>query len=301
MKIVFLGTSNFSVACLETLLKSKHEVLAVVCQPDKPSGRGNKLTSPPIKTFASEHNIKVLQFNKIRLDGVEPLKALKPDALVVAAYGQILSQEILDIALPINVHGSLLPKYRGASPIQTALINGDTETGITIMKMVYEVDAGDILLQEKLNILPDDNAETLFEKMGKLGGKLIVKALDMIELGEAKFIPQDNSKATFTKMLTKESAEIDFNDTAKNIVNKVRGYYKNPTAYFVHNNEKFKVFKAEERENLTKLLNGHIISANSKDGLVIKCQDGAVEILELQAPNSKRMTAKAYLNGKKIE
>ena len=301
MKIVFLGTSNFSVACLEALLKSKHEVLAVVCQPDKPSGRGNKLTSPPIKTFASEHNIKVLQFNKIRLDGVEPLKALKPDALVVAAYGQILSQEILDIALPINVHGSLLPKYRGASPIQTALINGDTETGITIMKMVYEVDAGDILLQEKLNILPDDNAETLFEKMGKLGGKLIVEALDKIELGEAKFIPQDNSKATFTKMLTKESAEIDFNDTAKNIVNKVRGYYKNPTAYFVHNNEKFKVFKAEERKNLTKLLNGHIISANSKDGLVIKCQDGAVEILELQAPNSKRMTAKAYLNGKKIE
>lgn len=301
MKIVFLGTSNFSVASLEALLKSKHEVLAVVCQPDKPSGRGNKLTSPPIKTFASEHNIKVLQFNKIRLDGVEPLKALKPDALVVAAYGQILSQEILDIALPINVHGSLLPKYRGASPIQTALINGDTETGITIMKMVYEVDAGDILLQEKLNILPDDNAETLFERMGSLGGKLIVKALDMIELGEAKFIPQDNSKATFTKMLTKESAEIDFNDTAKNIVNKVRGYYKNPTAYFVHNNEKFKVFKAEERENLTKLLNGHIISANSKDGLVIKCQDGAVEILELQAPNSKRMTAKAYLNGKKIE
>lgn len=301
MKVVFLGTSNFSVSCLKALLASKHEVLAVVCQPDKPSGRGNKLTAPPIKTFAQENNLKVYQFNKIRVDGVETLKSLKPDILAVAAYGQILSQEILDISLPINVHGSLLPKYRGASPIQSALINGEEETGITIMKMVYEVDAGDIILQEKIKIMPDDNAETLFDKMGELGGKLLVKALDLIENGKAKYTPQNNLEATFTKMLTKESAEINFNDTAKNIVNKVRGYYKNPTAYFIHNGEKFKVFKAVEQKNLTKLINGHIISANSKDGLVIKCLNGAVEILELQAPNGKRMSAKAYLNGKKFE
>lgn len=301
MKVVFLGTSNFSVSCLKALLASKHEVLAVVCQPDKPSGRGNKLTAPPIKTFAQENNLKVYQFNKIRVDGVETLKSLKPDILAVAAYGQILSQEILDIALPINVHGSLLPKYRGASPIQSALINGEEETGITIMKMVYEVDAGDIILQEKIKIMPDDNAETLFDKMGELGGKLLVKALDLIENGKAKYTPQNDLEATFTKMLTKESAEINFNDTAKNIVNKVRGYYKNPTAYFIHNGEKFKVFKAVEQKNLTKLINGHIISANSKDGLVIKCLNGAVEILELQAPNGKRMSAKAYLNGKKFE
>ena len=301
MKVVFLGTSNFSVSCLKALLASKHEVLAVVCQPDKPSGRGNKLTAPPIKTFAQENNLKVYQFNKIRVDGVETLKSLKPDILAVAAYGQILSQEILDISLPINVHGSLLPKYRGASPIQSALINGEEETGITIMKMVYEVDAGDIILQEKIKIMPDDNAETLFDKMGELGGKLLVKALDLIENGKAKYTPQNDLEATFTKMLTKESAEINFNDTAKNIVNKVRGYYKNPTAYFIHNGEKFKVFKAVEQKNLTKLNNGHIISANSKDGLVIKCLNGAVEILELQAPNGKRMSAKAYLNGKKFE
>ena len=301
MKVVFLGTSNFSVSCLKALLASKHEVLAVVCPPDKPSGRGNKLTAPPIKTFAQENNLKVYQFNKIRVDGVETLKSLKPDILAVAAYGQILSQEILDISLPINVHGSLLPKYRGASPIQSALINGEEETGITIMKMVYEVDAGDIILQEKIKIMPDDNAETLFDKMGELGGKLLVKALDLIENGKAKYTPQNDLEATFTKMLTKESAEINFNDTAKNIVNKVRGYYKNPTAYFIHNGEKFKVFKAVEQKNLTKLINGHIISANSKDGLVIKCLNGAVEILELQAPNGKRMSAKAYLNGKKFE
>ena len=301
MKVVFLGTSNFSVSCLKALLASKHEVLAVVCQPDKPSGRGNKLTAPPIKTFAQENNLKVYQFNKIRVDGVETLKSLKPDILAVAAYGQILSQEILDISLPINVHGSLLPKYRGASPIQSALINGEEETGITIMKMVYEVDAGDIILQEKIKIMPDDNAETLFDKMGGLGGKLLVKTLDLIENGKAKYTPQNDLEATFTKMLTKESAEINFNDTAKNIVNKVRGYYKNPTAYFIHNGEKFKVFKAVEQKNLTKLINGHIISANSKDGLVIKCLNGAVEILELQAPNGKRMSAKAYLNGKKFE
>lgn len=301
MKVVFLGTSDFSVNCLKSLLGSKHKVLAVVCQPDRPSGRGNKLTAPAVKLFAEKEKLKVYQFNKIRTEGVEIIKNLRPDALVVASYGQILSQEILDIALPINVHGSLLPKYRGASPIQTALINGDTETGITIMKMVYKVDAGDIILQEKLEILPEDNAETLFEKMGKLGGKLLVKALDLIEENKASFTPQDETKATFTKMLTKESAKIDFNDTAKNIVNKVRGYYKNPTAYFVYNGEKFKVYSAKERKDLSKLLSGVVTVANSKEGLVFKCLNGAVEILELQAPNGKRMTAKAYLNGKKFE
>ena len=300
MKVVFLGTSSFAVDCLTALLSSKHEVLAVVCQPDKPSGRGNKLTPPPVKVLAESNGLPVYQFNKIRVEGVETLKNLKPDVLVVASYGQILSQEILDIALPINVHGSLLPKLRGASPIQTALINGDKETGITIMKMAYEVDAGDILIQEKLSINEDDNAQTLFDKMGKLGGELLVNALDIIESGKAKFVPQNHSKATYTRMLKKDTAEIDFNSTAEEIVNKVRGYYAGPVAYFKYKGENYKVFSAKKVDCCTGGQNGDILYSDNKNGLIFKCKKGAVEIIEMQAPNSKRMTAKAYFNGKKF-
>ncbi len=300
MKIVFLGSSNFSLQCLKALLNANYEVIAVVCQPDKPSGRGNKTMPSEIKNYAISNNIPVFQFNKIRVDGVETLKSLKPDIIVVASYGQILSQEILDIALPINVHGSLLPKYRGATPIQTALLNGDKETGITIMKMEYEVDSGDIILQKGICIEDDDNAETLFEKMGTLGGELLVEALRLIEENKAHFVPQKSEYATFTKLIKKEDAEINFNEDAETIVNKVRAYYKNPTAYFVRDGEKFKVYKACKRENLTKLLSGEVVCANSKEGLVIKCLNGAVEILEIQAPNGKRMNAKAFLNGRKF-
>ena len=300
MKVVFLGTSSFAVDCLTALLSSKHEVLAVVCQPDKPSGRGNKLTPPPVKVLAESNGLPVYQFNKIRVEGVETLKNLKPDVLVVASYGQILSQEILDIALPINVHGSLLPELRGASPIQTALINGDKETGITIMKMAYEVDAGDMLIQEKLSIDENDNAQTLFDKMGKLGGELLVKALNIIESGKAKFVPQNHSKATYTRMLKKDTAEIDFNTTAEEIVNKVRGYYAGPVAYFKYKGENYKVFSAKKVDCCTSGQNGDILYSDNKNGLIFKCKNGAVEIIEMQAPNSKRITAKAYFNGKKF-
>ncbi|MBR3790493.1 MAG: methionyl-tRNA formyltransferase, partial [Clostridia bacterium] len=156
MKIVFLGTPEIARVCLEEILKSKHEVLAVVTNPDRPSGRGNKLLPSPVKTFAESKGLKVLQYEKISKQGVEDLRALKPDALVLVAFGQILSPEILDIALPINLHGSLLPKLRGPSPIQTAILNGDTKTGVTIMKMAESVDSGDVLLQATVDILPTD-------------------------------------------------------------------------------------------------------------------------------------------------
>ena len=300
MKIVFLGSSDFSLHCLKALIEAKYQVIAVVCQPDKPSGRGNKTIPSVVKKYAIEKNIPVYQFNKIRVDGIETLKSLKPDIIVVASYGQILSQEILDIALPINVHGSLLPKYRGATPIQTALLNGDKETGITIMKMEYAVDSGDILLQKKISIDDNDNAESLFEKMGVLGGELLVEALNLIEENKAIYIAQNPEEATYTKLIKKEDAQINFNESAGEIVNKVRAYYKNPTAYFVKDGEKLKIYKACKRDNLTKLKCGEIITANSKEGLIIKCLNGAVEILEIQAPNGKRMDAKSFLNGRKF-
>ena len=300
MKVIFLGTSEFAVHCLKALLASKHEVLAVVCQPDKPSGRGNKLCAPPVKKFALENNLKIYQFDKIKVDGVEVLKNLGADVLAVASYGQILSQEILDIALPINVHGSLLPKYRGASPIQSAIINGEKETGITIIKMAFAVDAGDILLQEKIKIEADDNSVTMFEKLGLLGGKMLVEALDIIQAGKAKFVPQNESEATFTKILTKESAKIDFSKTSDEIVNKVRGYLSGPVAFFEHAGEHYKVFSARKVEGNFAASEGVILASSSRDGLVFKTADGGVEILELQAPGGKRMLAKAFLNGKKL-
>ena len=303
MKVIFLGTPDFACACLESIIKSKHQVVGVVCQPDKPSGRGNKLCPPPTKILANKHNIPVFQFNKIRLEGVEILKSLNADIMVTAAYGQILSQEIIDICPHkiINVHGSLLPKYRGASPIQAAILNGDTKTGITIMETEIGVDTGDIMLMEEIDIVDDDTYGSLTEKLAVLGSKLIVEALDKIEDGTITKTPQNHKLATHTKMIKKDQELLDFNDTAENLVNKVRAYNPNPIARFCIGVDGFKVYGLKAVKTAENGLNGQILSANPKQGLVVKCNNGAVEVIELQAPNGKRMLAKSYLNGKKIE
>ena len=300
MNIVFLGTPEISKICLEKLYHSKHNVLAVFTQPDKPSGRGNKLKESEVKVFAREAGIPVFQYENVSKDGLETLKSFKPDALVLVAFGQILSEQVLSVALPLNLHGSLLPKYRGASPIQTAILNGETVTGATVMKMEKGLDSGEILLQKQIPILPSDNSLTLFNKMGEIGGDLLIEALNLVESGNAKFTPQDHSKATFTQKLTKENAIIDFSDTAYNIVNKIRAYNPNPVAYFMLNDKKIKVFSAEVVE-LNKIAKpGEIISADAKNGLVIATQNGGVKILSLQSPNGKVMQAKDFLNGFKI-
>ena len=300
MNIVFLGTPEISKICLEKLYHSKHNVLAVFTQPDKPSGRGNKLKESEVKVFARETGIPVFQYENVSKDGLETLKNFKPDALVLVAFGQILSEQVLSVALPLNLHGSLLPKYRGASPIQTAILNGETVTGATVMRMEKGLDSGEILLQKQIPILPSDNSLTLFNKMGEVGGDLLIEALNLVESGNAKFTPQDHSKATFTQKLTKENAIIDFSDTAHNIVNKIRAYNPNPVAYFMLNDKKIKVFSAEVVE-LNKIAKpGEIISADAKNGLVIATQNGGVKILSLQSPNGKVMQAKDFLNGFKI-
>ena len=303
MKVIFLGTPEFASVCLQSIINSNHQVVAVVCQPDKPSGRGNKLCPPPTKILAQNNNIPVYQFNKIRVDGEEALKSLNADIMVTAAYGQILSQNIIDICPHkiINVHGSLLPKYRGASPIQTAILNGETVTGITIMETEIGIDTGDILLKEELEIAPDDNYGTLSEKLAVLGSKLIVEALDKIEDGTITKTPQNDDEATHTKMIKKEQEVIDFNDTAQNIVNKIRAYNPSPIAKFYINQDGFKVYSAKVIKTTEDAKCGQVIQSSSKQGLVIKCSEDAIEIIEFQAPNSKRMLAKSYLNGKKIE
>lgn len=303
MKIIFLGTPDFAVNILNSILESKHQVVGVVCQQDKPSGRGNKLTPPKVKIFANEKGLKVYQFSNIKTEGVKILKELNADIMVTAAYGQILSQDIISLCPKgiINVHGSLLPKYRGASPIQQAIINDEQFTGVTIMKTDIGIDTGDILLSSKCNIEDEDTYETLSEKLSIKGGRLCVEALDLIEKNKAIFTPQNHADATFTKTIKKEDCIIDFNNNSRQILKKVNALNPNPIAFFVLNQLSFKVYKVKPIAYKGTEKNGTIISANSKQGLIIKCKDGAVEIVEMTAPASKKMLAKAYLNGKTLQ
>ena len=302
MRVIFLGTPEFAVPVLEKIYKSGHQIVGVVCQCDKPSGRGNKMVAPAVKVKAMELGLDVYQFNKIRVDGVETLKSLNADIMVTAAYGQILSQEIIDICPKgiINVHGSLLPKYRGASPIQMALINGEEKTGVTIMQTEAGIDTGDMILSGECKIEDGDTYGSLTEKLSILGADLCERALDLIESGKATPAKQDEAQATHTKMLKKEDTIINFNKTAKEIVNLVRGLNPNPVAIFYINGESYKVWQARALEYAGCESNGTILEASSKKGLIIKCEGGSVEIVEMTAPNSKRMLAKAYLNGKSI-
>ncbi|HBK01791.1 MAG TPA: methionyl-tRNA formyltransferase [Clostridiales bacterium] len=300
MKLVFLGTPDFAVPSLESIIKSKHEVLAVVTQPDKPVGRKNVLTPSPIKECALRYGLKVLQYNKIRVEGVEDLKNLAPDIMVTCAFGQILSQEIIDIAPRgiINVHASLLPKYRGAAPIQYSVINGDEETGVTIMQTEAGIDTGDILSVEKTPIYPDETAGELFERLSEIGAKLIVETLDKIEAGQITPIKQDETKSTHVKMLTRETGKIDWAKSAKEIKNLVRGTNPWPAAHTILNGKTFKIFAVNALDGEFDGEIGEVLRADKK--LVVKCGQGAVEILEIQAEGGKRMSAQAFNAGRKI-
>lgn len=303
MRVIFLGTPDFAKVCLESLINSHHKVVAVVCQEDKPSGRGNKLKSPPTKILAQDNNIPVYQFHKIRVDGVETLKRLNADIMVTSAYGQILSQEIIDICPHkiINVHGSLLPKYRGASPIQTAILNGEAKTGITIMQTEIGVDTGPILLTQSVEIAETDTYGTLSEKLAQVGAKLLIDALALIESGKDVWTKQNEEDATFTKMIKPEQEILDFSDTMENLVNKTRAYNPNPVAKMKIGENVFKVYEMK-KTNLAKTGEiSKVVVSSPKQGLMVECLDGVVEIVELQAPSGKRMLAKSYLNGKKID
>jgi len=305
LKVVFLGTPDFSVGTLEAIIKSKHEILAVVTQPDKPSGRGEKMTFSPVKQVALEHGIKVLQYDKIRVQGIEDLKALAPDIMVTCAYGQILSQEIIDIAPHgiINVHASLLPKYRGAAPIQWAILNGDKETGVTIMQTEAGIDCGDIIAVKKTTIGKDETAGELFERLSVIGADLLVETLDKIEAGTATFTKQNHEIATHVKMLKKSDGMLDFSNDCETLVNFVRGMNPWPCAYTSLNGKTLKVYKAVKADNVNTDGKecGEIIFADSKNGFVVACGDGALRLASVQIEGKRRMNDTDFVIGQRFD
>lgn len=299
MNIVFFGTSNFSRLVAEKILNSKHKIIAIVAQPDKVNGRNNKVTFNEMKVFAIEHNIPIYQFTKLNLEGEEVLKSLNADLFVTASYGQIIKQNILNICPIINVHGSLLPKYRGAAPIQWCLINGETKTGVTIMRTELGVDCGEMYLTKEIEILPNDTSDTLFEKLGVLGGEAIVEFLDNYNELISNGKKQNESEMTYFPMLTKEMSLINFNNNSDKIVNLIKGLSTCNTAYFIHNNLRYKVIFASVCEGKGKA--GEVIESSAKKGLIIATNDSAIKIETIQPEGKKSMPANDFCNSGKIK
>ena len=291
MKILFLGSPNFAKIVLESLLNAGHEIVAVVCQPDHPAGRGKKLQMPETKVFALEKGLKVLQFDKVNAH-LDEIRALDFDIFVTASFGQILSREFLQIKMGLNVHPSLLPELRGATPIQTALLQNRTLTGVTIQRMVYEVDAGDILEQEQLEIGEEEDYVSLERRLADLSCKLLNAALAKLENGQAQFKPQVGTPS-FTRMIKKEDGRLDFNKTAKQLFGVVRALSYNPSCYFEIGGQRIKVLKAKVSE---ETLPSKEIAATRKRFL-IGCKEGSLEILQLTAPSGKKMDGASFLNG----
>lgn len=297
-----MGTPEIAAGVLEALIASKHEVLAVVTQPDRPKGRGNEIEFSAVKKTAMAHNITVLQPQKASSpESAEAIAQLKPDVITVAAYGQILKDNILQLAPYgcINVHASLLPKYRGASPIQWAVINGEKETGITIMHMDAGIDTGDIILQRTLTLACDETAGSLHDRLTEMGGPALIEALDRLEAGTAERIPQDSSKATYVSMLKKSMGELDFTCGAAALERLIRGLIPWPGAYTFLDGKMLKLWStcvAEEDFPKKKAVPGSLFSPD-RENLYIATGDGCLKILELQLEGKKRMPADVFLRG----
>ncbi len=295
MKIIFMGTPDFSVPCLNSLIDAGHEILAVFTQPDKPRGRKQELTPPEVKVCALQHGLTVYQPKTLR-DGeaMKIIADLAPDCIVVVAYGKILPKEILDYPKYgcINIHASLLPKYRGSAPIQWSVINSEKETGVTIMQMDEGIDTGDMLYQKAIPIMIDDTAESMFEKLSALGGEMIVDALRKLEKDELKAIKQDDALSSHAPMLDKKISEIDWDQPAEKVHDLVRGLYSWPIAQTSLHGKKLKIYRTSLGKGRGE--SGTVINTTP---LTIACKEGAVVIEELQLEGKKRMDAKAFLIG----
>ena len=299
MKIIYMGTPDFAVPALKSLASSEHEVCAVFTQPDKPRGRKMILTPPEVKVCAQSLNIPVYQPESMKNgDALEIIGRYNPDVIVVAAYGKILPKAVLDAPKfgCVNIHGSLLPKYRGAAPIQQSVLNGDRVTGITTMLMGVGLDTGDILLTEETQIGENETSGELFDRLAELGGNLILKTLSALEKGEITPKKQDESLATHTSKIDKSLCPIDFSKSAFEVHNKVRGLNPWPVATTKIGGKNIKVYST--RLCLKSGKNGEVISTKP---LVVACGEKSVEILELQPEGKKRMTADAFLAGHKLE
>lgn len=294
MKILFFGTPRFAEIVLQGLIDSEFEVVGIVCQNDKPSGRGNKLVSPHIVSLAKANGLPVYQFEKLS-QHIEDFKNIDYDLAVTASYGKILPKAFLDIKPCINVHPSLLPKYRGATPIQSALLNGDRLTGVTIMKTEVGMDDGDVFVQQNLEILPEDDYLSLLEKLANMGLKLLLETLKKIENGTVVRTPQNHEEATFVKLIKKEDGLLDFSESAERLVNKVRAYVESPVAHFYLGGDLIKVYKAQKGQIDVTAEVGQIIK--EKKRLFVKAQDGFLEILRCQASGGKVLNVIDFLNG----
>ncbi len=303
LKIVFMGTPDFAVPSLNALIDNGYNVVAVVTQPDKPVGRKMVLTPCPVKVAAMNKGVKVLQYAKIKNEGVGDLKELTPDLIVTCAFGQILTQEIIDIPRLgiINVHASLLPEYRGAAPIQWAVINGDKRTGVSIMKTEIGIDTGAVVQVEETPIYEDETSGELFDRLSEIGATALIEAIGKIENGTAVWTSQDESKATHVKMIKKEDGVIEWNKTPQEIHDFVRGMNPWPCAYTGLFGEPLKIWKVEKSAVAFDVPAGTVVTANCKDGLTVACKNGSVKISELQKSGGKRMDANAFLLGNTIE
>ncbi len=302
MRIVFMGTPEFAVPSLKRLVADGHEIAAVYTNPDKPKNRGMKMTPSPVKVAALEAGIPVIQPRSLREEGVlEELTALAPELIVVAAYGKLLPKAVLE--LPeygcINVHSSLLPKYRGAAPINWAMINGEKETGVTIMYMAEGLDTGDIIAQTVTPIQPEENAEELYSRLAELGGALLSDTVVSIANGTARRTPQDDSLHTYAPMLSRELSPIDWNRSAQAIHDQIRGLVPWPATTFELEGKTFKAY-ASTLAGSTEKAPGTLLGSD-KQGILFACGDGkALRLTELQAPGKKRMKAADFLRGHKI-
>lgn len=302
MNVVFMGTPEFAVPTLEALVK-EHNVSAVVTQPDRPKGRGKKMMFSAVKEKALEYGLTVYQPEKVKdSDFVQVLKELAPDIMVVVAFGQILSEEILNIPKYgcINVHGSLLPEYRGAAPIQWSIIHGREYGGVTTMYMAKGLDSGDMILKAQEKIRDDDTYGSLYDRLSVIGADLLIKTLELIESGEAPRTPQNDAEATTAPMITREMERINWNDRADNIVNLIKGLNPQPVAHTLLKGEKLKIWFAEKEGNGYTGTPGEIVDVRKKD-FVVMTADGAVAVKEVQAQGGKKMTTDAYMRGHAID
>lgn len=297
MKIVFMGTPSFAAASLEALIREKEDVIGVFTQPDRPRGRGKKPSPSPVKEIATAAGIPVFQPEKIRRDGVEDLRALRPDLCITAAYGQILSREILDIPPlgNINVHASLLPLHRGAAPIAYAIMNGDEKAGVTTMLMDAGIDTGDMLLSEETQIGETETCGELTERLSRIGASLLIRTIRALEAGNLVAKPQDEANMTYDPMLSREMGMIDFSWPSWKIKGYINGLNPWPCASVPLGDGRLKLMRAAFEEGTGTP--GSVLKADSKNGLVIACGEGAVRILELQAPGGRIMRSEDYLRG----
>lgn len=301
MKIVFMGTPDFALHSLKKLVESPHEICAVFCQPDKPVGRNQKLQKPPVKEFADEHGIPVFQPESLKLEIVKnSIEALAPDLIVVVAYGKLLPKFILEYPRYgcINVHGSLLPKYRGSAPIHWAVINGETKTGVTTMYMAEELDAGDILLTRETPIGETEIAGEVYDRLAVIGADLLLETIEKLEAGEITPLPQDAAQVSYAPMLKKEMGKIDWTKSSDEIINHIRGLNPWPVAYTSTNKGILKIYRAEKEMIPSDLPPGTVIENPSS--LIVKTGDGCISLKEVQLQGKRKMEIVDFIRGNTI-